>query len=212
MAQIRTKLIPKLDSASDQTLVLRAGGNSLSTYSQAVVLLEQSEPQSFLYNSTITCEEQQQNSLKSFRVEVEVGTLLKEEVTITVTIPSLEMTVIREVASGTKYEETFSDTSSNLKNAPSIFISISGRTSNNEYKVFNKDQNFTVALDCESEVEPINCFSNSSQIVFETSLIGLPVKVQIEGQEAKLITSLGEFVEYLQDNKFSINFYYWEPQ
>ena len=205
MSLLSTKGFRQIDQETDQTILLRAGGNALSTYSQAVVLLGKTEPTAELIGSVVSCEDQKDNRLVMFRIKVVPGTILVGDVEVEITIPALETRINETISVGTFYEDSFSASADTLLSYSEIFVKVTGINSNNVEVSYNFTLHFVPQTNCDAPV--ITCVSNSSQIVFEYTSLVPPFTVKLNNNPVKVFQSLSSLVQYLNDNGIIINFY-----
>lgn len=202
MSLMTTKTV---QNVFDQTLVHKAGGNSLSSYSQAIILIEKSGPSVELIASPISCEEQATNKLITYRIKVTPGTLIVSDVNIEISFEASETTVFETTQSGIIFEKAYLETAKKLLVAPKVRVKVTGRDTNNVFITHTRDLYLTFETNCENTV--ITCMSNSSQALIEYSSLVPPFRVQLNNLENKQFDTLQELVNYLNENYIVVNFY-----
>ena len=202
---ITTKSFQYVFNSDDQTIIHKTGGNSLSSYAQAIVLIERSGPSVELIANPITCQEQSVNKLIEYRIKVVPGTLIVTDVNIEISFEASETTVYETTPSGVTFEKPYLETAKKLLTAPKVRVRVSGRDNNNTPITFSRDFYLTFETGCTTN--PISCASNSSQAIMEFSKIAPPFRVQIDNLENKQFNTLQELVAYLNEHNIAVNFY-----
>lgn len=205
MSLVSTKDIEYVFRGDDQTIVHKAGGNSLSSYAQAIVLIEKSGPSVELIAEPITCQEQAVNKLIEYRIKVTPGTLIITDANIEISFEASETTVFETTPSGIVFEKPYLETAKKLLVAPKVRVKVTGRDNNNVFITYSRDLYLTFETGCDSG--NITCMSNSSQAIIEYSDIQPPFKVQLNNLENKQFNTLQELVDYLNANNIAVNFY-----
>jgi hypothetical protein len=202
---IITKGYPLIFSDKDQTIIYKAGGNSLSSYAQAIVLIDKSGPSIELIANPITCQEQASNKLIEYRIKIIPGTLIVSNLNIEISFEASETTVYESTPSGVIFEKPYLETAKKLLVAPKVRVKVEGRDNNNMPIKLVRDLYLTFEAGC--DVESITCTSNSSQAIMEFSSISPPYRVQIDNSDNKQFNTLQELVAYLNENNIVVNFY-----
>ena len=202
---IITKGFPLIFANDDQTIIHKAGGNSLSSYAQAIVLIERSGPSVELISTPISCKDQTTNKLIEYRIKVIPGTLIVSNVNIEISFEASETTVYESTVNGVVFEKAYLETAKKLLVAPKVHVRVSGHDNNNMPIIFNRDFYLTFETGCNSDA--ITCSSNSSQAILEFSTLQPPYRVQIDNLENKQFNTLQELVSYLNENNIVVNFY-----
>lgn len=207
MTLITTKSLKNLSDKNEQTLVLRPGGNALTTYYQAVELLERRYPVLELVSPLVTCTMQENNVTHFMTLKISLENSLVSDIKVVVFLYGEQRIEEFTLVEKESIEFALNSKSVNLIKNNNIKVVITGLDLTGKELEFIKDFKVAYSLNCNTEEITPSCISNSSQVLYKVERIGNSYKIKINNDPIKVCTTVQEFITYLASKGLSINFY-----